>query len=93
VLVVDEQLEAAKERSWRDVAAIDSAYERGELDDAGWHAAVAELVVPAYLAAESAVGGSGSSRDGVGWEHALRCSQTRRRRGRGSSTSAARTAC
>ena len=70
MLVVDEELEAAKERSWREVAAIDSAYERGELDDAGWHAAVTELVVPAYLAAETVVGGSGSSRDGAGWEYA-----------------------
>jgi Methyltransferase domain len=67
---VDEELEAAKERSWRETAAIDAAYERGELDDQGWHEAVAAIVVPAYLAAETPQGGSGSSRDEAGWEHA-----------------------
>jgi SAM-dependent methyltransferase len=67
---VGEELEAAKERSWREVAAFDAAYERGELDDDGWHAATAGLVVPAYLAARTAEGGSGSSRDEAGWEYA-----------------------
>ena len=38
---MDEALEAAKEGYWRDLAAIDAAYARGELDDAGWHAAAA----------------------------------------------------
>lgn len=59
-----------KERRWREIAEIDAAYERGDLDDAGWHAAVAGLVVPAYLAAATPEGGSGSSRDAVGWEQA-----------------------
>jgi hypothetical protein len=67
---VDENLEAAKEGGWREIAAIEAAYERGELDDAGWHEAMAALVVPAYLAAETAPGGSGSSRDVAGWEYA-----------------------
>jgi SAM-dependent methyltransferase len=67
---VDEELEAAKERAWREIAAVDAAYARGELDDAGWHAALAALVVPAYLAAGTAEGGSGSSRDAAGWEYA-----------------------
>jgi SAM-dependent methyltransferase len=67
---VDEGLESAKDRGWREVAAIDAAYVRGELDDASWHAAMAELVVPAYLAAETPEGGSGSSRDAAGWEYA-----------------------
>jgi SAM-dependent methyltransferase len=70
VSTVDEKLEAAKEGGWREVAAIDKAYARGELDDAGWHEAMAALVVPAYLAAEAAPGGSGSSRDEAGWEYA-----------------------
>lgn len=65
-----EELEAAKERSWREVAAIDAAYERGELTDEGWHEATAGLVVTVYLAAETAEGGSGSSRDEAGWEYA-----------------------
>jgi SAM-dependent methyltransferase len=67
---VDEELESAKEAGWRQIASIDDAYARGELDDAGWHEAVARLVVPAYLAAETAEGGSGSSRDAAGWERA-----------------------
>jgi SAM-dependent methyltransferase len=67
---VDEKLEAAKERGWRAVAEIEAAYERGELDEAGWHEAMANLVVPAYLAAGTAAGGSGSSRDEAGWEYA-----------------------
>jgi SAM-dependent methyltransferase len=67
---VDESLEAAKERSWREVAAIDDAHARGDLDDEGWHAAAAALVVPAYLAAATPQGGSGSSRDEAGWEYA-----------------------
>ena len=67
---MDDELESAKERSWREVAVIDAAYTRGELDDEGWHAAVAALVVPAYLAAETAEAGSGSSRDHAGWERA-----------------------
>jgi SAM-dependent methyltransferase len=67
---VDEELEAAKERGWREVAAINATYAAGELGDAGWHEAMAALVVPAYLSAETVAGGSGSSRDETGWEHA-----------------------
>jgi SAM-dependent methyltransferase len=67
---MDEELEAAKERGWREVAEINAAYARGELDDAGWHAATAELIVPTYLAAETREGGSGSSRDAAGWKRA-----------------------
>jgi len=67
---VDDELEAAKERAWREVAAIDEAHERGELDDEGWHQAIASLVVPAYLAADTPQGGSGSSRGEDGWERA-----------------------
>ena len=67
---MDEELEAAKEGGWREIAAIDAAYAAGELDDAGWHEAIATLVVPAYLSAPSAEGGSGSSRDARGWEYA-----------------------
>jgi Methionine biosynthesis protein MetW len=65
---MDAEIESAKERSWRQVRAIDEAYERGELDDEGWHAAMAQLVVPSYLASGTAEGGSGSSRDAAGWE-------------------------
>ena len=66
---VDPSLEAAKERAWREVAAIDAAHASGELDDAGWHAAMAALVVPAYLAAETAEAGSGHSGTPEDWEY------------------------
>ena len=67
---MDEELEAAKEGGWREVAAIDAAYAAGELDATGWYEAMASLVVPAYLAAETPEGGSGSSRDVAGWTYA-----------------------
>jgi SAM-dependent methyltransferase len=67
---MDDELARAKEGGWREIAQIDTAYERGEIDDAGWHEAMAALVVPAYLAATTPEGGSGSSRDAIGWEYA-----------------------
>jgi SAM-dependent methyltransferase len=66
---VDERLEAAKEGAWREVAAIDAAYARGELGDAGWHAAMASLVVPSYLAARTPEAGSGHSGTAAEWEY------------------------
>jgi hypothetical protein len=36
---VDEELQAAKERAWREVAAADAARACGELDDADCYAA------------------------------------------------------
>jgi SAM-dependent methyltransferase len=69
VASLDEELEYAKERGWREVRAIDEAYARGELDDDSWHAAAAALVVPAYLAAESAQGGSGHTGTPQDWEY------------------------
>jgi SAM-dependent methyltransferase len=67
---MDDELARAKEGGWREIAQIDTAYERGEIDDAGWHEAMAALVVPAYLAATTPEGGSGSSRDAIGWKYA-----------------------
>jgi SAM-dependent methyltransferase len=66
---MDETLESAKERAWREVTAIDAAYERGELGDADWHEAMAALVVPAYLAAETPEAGSGHSGTADEWEY------------------------
>jgi hypothetical protein len=42
----------SKNRAWREVAAIDAAYARGEIDDEHWHRAMADLIVPAYLAGD-----------------------------------------
>jgi hypothetical protein len=66
---MDERLADAKERAWREVEAIDAAYARGELDDDGWHAAMAALVVPAYVAAATAEAGSGHSGTAADWEY------------------------
>lgn len=67
---MDEELAAAKEGGWREIAAIDAAYAAGKIGPDEWHAAMARLVVPAYLAAATPEGGSGSSRDASGWEYA-----------------------
>jgi SAM-dependent methyltransferase len=58
-----------KDNAWREVAAIDARLERGEIDEAGWHAAMADLIVPAYLAAETPWGGSGKSGSLADWEY------------------------
>jgi hypothetical protein len=58
-----------KENRWQEIAAVDERLERGEIDEDGWHRAMAELIVPVYLAAQTAQGGSGHSGD---WEAARR---------------------
>ncbi|MFC1440443.1 class I SAM-dependent methyltransferase [Streptacidiphilus sp. N1-10] len=65
-----EELAAAKERSWRTMAAIDAAYAAGELDQAGWHAAVLAVLEPAYLAADNPRAQSGHSGDVAHWRRA-----------------------
>lgn len=67
-----EELAGLKERGWRQVAAIDAALERGEIDEDGWHRAMADLVVPAYLAGDNPRAQSGHSGDAVRWEGARR---------------------
>ena len=54
------------------MAAIDAALERGEIDEEGWHRAMAELVVPAYLAGDNPRAQSGHSGDAQRWEGARR---------------------
>ena len=63
----DDPFAHVKERAWREVAAIDEALERGEIDEPGWHEAIAALVVPAYLAADTPWDGSGKSGDAESW--------------------------
>jgi SAM-dependent methyltransferase len=55
-----------------EIDAIDEALARGELDESGWHAAMAGLVVPAYLAADTPWEQSGKSGDEATWERARR---------------------
>lgn len=68
----DSGFEAHKERAWREVAAIDAALERGEIDEAAWHARMQGLIVPAYTAATNPRGQSGFSGDEARWERARR---------------------
>ena len=59
----------AKERAWRAVEPVDEAYAAGRLDDAGWHDAMAAIVVPAYVGAETDEAGSGHSGTPDEWEY------------------------
>lgn len=59
-----------KDNAWREIGGIDARLERGEIDEAGWHAAMAQLVVPAYLAAKTPWEGSGKSGSAEDWEYA-----------------------
>ena len=60
------------ERGWRELALIDDALERGEIDEEGWHEAVARIVTPAYLAGETPWEQSGKSGDLASWERGRR---------------------
>lgn len=80
---MDTVIAALKERAWRQTAAIDADLAAGRIDEAGWHAAMAALVGPAYLAASSPFGQAGHSGDAASWEasrgfirHALHTSGT-----------------
>ena len=42
-----------KERKWREVAEIDARLERGEIDETGWYREGQDLIVQAYLGAET----------------------------------------
>jgi SAM-dependent methyltransferase len=67
-----EDLELLKDGGWRRIAAIDAALERGEIDERGWYDAMAELIVPAYLAGDNPRAQSGHSGDESRWEGARR---------------------
>jgi hypothetical protein len=57
-----------KENKWREVAEIDELLERGAIDEPGWHRRMQELIVPAYLAAETPWGQSGKTGTAEDWE-------------------------
>lgn len=63
-----ERIAALKEGAWREIAAIDAELAAGRLDEAGWHAAVADLVRPAYLAAATPYAQAGHGGDAAAWE-------------------------
>ena len=61
---------ATIEGRWRDVAAIEEAFARGEIDASEWHARMAALVVPAYLAGDNPRAQSGYSGTDEDWTQA-----------------------
>jgi hypothetical protein len=63
-------VEATIERGWREVAEIDAAFERGEIDQAGWHARMSALIVPAYLRGGNPRAQSGYGGDDADWRQA-----------------------
>jgi len=50
------------------IAEIDAALERGDIDELRWHARVADIIRPAYLAATTPEAQSGFSGDAAAWE-------------------------
>jgi SAM-dependent methyltransferase len=64
----DPSIERLKERAWREVAAINQALEEGRIDDDQWHAAMAALIKPAYLAADTPYAQAGHGGDATSWE-------------------------
>lgn len=61
-------IEGFKERAWREVAAINQALAEGRINEEEWHAAMAGLIKPAYLAAESPYAQAGHAGDAATWE-------------------------
>lgn len=59
-----------RDLGWREIAEIDARLERSEIDEDGWHAAMAALIVPAYLAAPTPWQGSGKQGTFEDWEYA-----------------------
>ncbi len=70
--VSEEPVDLVVDRSAREWTRIDDAYEQGELDDAGWFAAVGAVIEPAYLGGANPRAQSGHSGDEVRWEQARR---------------------
>ena len=65
---IDPTIEALKERGWQEVAAINQALAEGQIDEAGWHEAMAGYIKPSYLAAESPYAQAGHGGDAATWE-------------------------
>jgi SAM-dependent methyltransferase len=55
---------------WQELAAIDAALERGEIDEQEWHRRCQTLIVPAYLSGATPQAQSGHSGDDARWRHA-----------------------
>jgi 2-polyprenyl-3-methyl-5-hydroxy-6-metoxy-1,4-benzoquinol methylase len=64
----DPAIELLKERAWQEVAAINQALAEGQIDENGWHAAMAALIKPAYLAGDNPYAQAGHGGDAATWE-------------------------
>ncbi len=64
----DPTIESLKDRSRSEVAGIDDALEAGRINEDEWHAAMAALVTPSYLAADNPYRQAGHSGDAPTWE-------------------------
>lgn len=58
-----------KDNGWREIAEIDAQLERGGITEDEWYEAMAALVVPNYVAADTPWGGSGKSGTHEDWEY------------------------
>jgi 2-polyprenyl-3-methyl-5-hydroxy-6-metoxy-1,4-benzoquinol methylase len=58
------------ERAWREVAAIEDAFECGDIDVKEWHERMAVLVVPVYLRGDNPRAQSGYTGTEADWEQA-----------------------
>jgi SAM-dependent methyltransferase len=59
-----------RDRAGQLIAEIDAALDRGEIDERCWHARIADIIRPAYLAAETPQAQSGFSGGPLAWWHA-----------------------
>jgi len=64
----DPALETLKDRGWREIASIDQALDEGRIDEEGWHAAMASLIKPAYLAGKNPYAQAGHNGNAETWE-------------------------
>jgi SAM-dependent methyltransferase len=64
----DPTLEGLKDRCWREIASIDQALNEDRIDEDGWHAAIASLLKPVYLAGENPYVQAGHSGNAETWE-------------------------
>jgi SAM-dependent methyltransferase len=69
---VTDRVGNARDGAASELAPLDAALARGEIDEEEWHRLVAEFVVPIYLAADTAWAQSGKSGDEAVWEVARR---------------------
>lgn len=64
----DPTIERLKERGCQDIAQINRALAEGRIDEERWHQAMANLVKPAYLAADNPYAQAGHGGNATTWE-------------------------